>query len=226
MTKIHSAMVELRSKLLPMAEQLANLHSPELQTLERSEQGWTIGWSHGKEHFKDGTYDMAKGSFYMNPFFASTNENPNVYPSSLQPQLEERLMTMTRFMSKVGSWVGTLCDLYLQRETGSVGALDDPWIISKSLVSGLAVKARLLYYFPKTEHNHDEKDVSGVAFDDWCGQHKDHGSITALLPGMLCEHNNSKSDGSSTESSDPYPPLLYIETRQRELVHARLGESC
>jgi hypothetical protein len=146
---IPSAMVELRSKLLPMAEQLANLAPTELQMLERPEQDWTVGWSQGKEHFTDGTYDMAKGSFYINPYFASEQDNPNVYPPSLQPQLEERLMTMTRFMSKVGRWFGKLCDLYLQRESGSDIALDDPWTISKSLASGLAFKARLLYYYPR-----------------------------------------------------------------------------
>jgi hypothetical protein len=193
--------------------------------LERSEQDWTVGWSHGKEHFTDGTYDTAKGSFYISPYFASEQDNPNVYPPSLQPQLEERLMTMTRFMSKVGRWVGKLCDLYLQRESGSDIALDDPWTISKSLASGLAFKARLLFY-PKTEHHEspkrDDKVTSMVVFDDWCGQHKDHGSITALLPGMPCEHNNSTitSIGSSAKQSDPFPPGLYVETRQRELVHA------
>jgi isopenicillin N synthase-like dioxygenase len=240
-TNMPSSKVKLRNSLLPLAEKLAKLPADELKALEQPDQGWTIGWSHGKEHFKDGTYDMAKGSFYMNPFAT----NSNVYPTSLQPHLEEQLMTMTRFMSKIGMWIATLCDLYIQREaskeqlsstTDEVISIDDAWIISKSLASGQAsAKARLLYYFPKTtpahelssHNNHNEMPV----FDDWCGQHKDHGTITALLPGMLCHNGATASLGTkqssatntSNSAKDPHPPGLYIETRQKELVHANMA---
>ncbi|KAG7371313.1 pyridoxamine 5'-phosphate oxidase [Nitzschia inconspicua] len=231
-TQIPSEMVQLRSTLLPMAEQLANLPSQELKRLERPDDGWTIGWSHGKEHFKDGSYDMAKGSFYVNPFFGGNhNKNPNVYPPSLQPHLEERMMKMTRFMGQVGLWVGTLCDLYLQREaTGTVD--DDPWMITSSLVTGSAAKARLLYYFPKEVaiqdmQSHTELKEENMVFDDWCGQHKDHGSITALLPGMLFDSNNHTTTKHTigASSNTPYPPGLYIETRQGELVNASLAST-
>lgn len=228
-TDIPIHMVQLRSTLLPMAERLALLPSATLQEAERPETGWTLGWSHGKEHFKDGTYDVAKGSFYINPFY--DQQDPNIYPRPLQPYLQQLLIPMTRFMSEVGLWVGTLCDLYLQRE-GT--ASNDPWMISQSLATGIAAKARLLYYFPRDESkavavvkNDKTRTECGqdVVFDDWCGQHKDHGSITALLPGMLCDGTGSApaSDTSSSSKNDPHPPGLYIETRNGELVHASLA---
>ncbi|KAL3911684.1 MAG: hypothetical protein SGILL_007185, partial [Bacillariaceae sp.] len=133
---IPPSMATLRTKLLPLAEKLAMLPKGELEQLERPDLGWTIGWSHGKERFKDNTYDMAKGSFYANPFF--DEKNPNVYPAPLQPRLEEDLMNMTRFMSRVGMQIATLCDLYLQREESTTDC--NPWMISESLASGLQAK--------------------------------------------------------------------------------------
>jgi isopenicillin N synthase-like dioxygenase len=220
-TGIPPEMVKLRTKLLPQAERLASLPKNELVNLERPDLGYTIGWSHGKEHFKDGTYDTAKGSFYVDPFFELKAGNPNVYPLSLQPNLEKDLMTMTRFMSHVGMQIATLCDLYLQREKATTDG--EPWMISKSLASGSRAKARLLYYFPKTEPLQQNARKAPV-FDDWCGQHKDHSTITSLLPGMLCENSATFNNGSSSPpTNDPYPPGLYIENRQKELVHASLA---
>ncbi|KAL3906626.1 MAG: hypothetical protein SGILL_009192, partial [Bacillariaceae sp.] len=119
--------------------------------------------------------------------------------------------------------IATLCDLYLQREESTTDC--NPWMISESLASGLQAKARLLYYFPKNGLS-QQSAAKVPVFDDWCGQHKDHSTITALLPGMLCKDSKSGTAGKNSAAppeNDPYSPGLYIETRQKELVHASLA---
>jgi isopenicillin N synthase-like dioxygenase len=101
-------------------------------------------------------------------------------------------------------------------------------MISNSLASCHAAKARLLYYFPTTTPQEEatsgsSSSSSTTTFDDWCGWHKDHGSLTALLPGMLC--GSSQSDGDDDSSSTSPSAGLYIQTRQGELVHAALSSS-
>jgi hypothetical protein len=282
-TDLPSDMVRLRKKLLPKASKLANLSSKELMSLERPDTGYSIGWSHGKESFRnvgndDDTrrYDTAKGSFYMNPFTSSSSNDDNdnnknnnnndsvpavvnVYPPSLQPYLEEDLLIMTNFMSRVGFWIAILCDLYLYEEQHqqqcafdhddsnkhnntypSLSSFDNnEWMVYNSLKLGkTAAKARLLYYFPpgQQQHQHqhqqhqqtEEENVENdQVFDDWCGWHTDHGSLTALLPGMLCDEEEEDEAGSSNNEKENHPkkqsassstssthskPGLYIQT--------------
>ncbi len=269
-TDLPPDMVELRQRLLPMAADLANLPPEELQALELPHTHYTIGWSHGKERLKGagaGDYDLAKGSFYMNPFFDYSSErrgvdggNPNVYPPSLQPQLEENMMKMTRFMTKVGLWIAQLCDLYLEQQerlqdnehiqdkrrdaristdesSSSSTSTTCQGMIYNSLKSCQTTKARLLYYFPAQRETqvslplyHQQQHDT---FDDWCGWHKDHGSLTALLPGMLCggdsgggcgKPTNTYNGTTDTKQADVHQPGLYIQTRRPgELVHAQLS---
>jgi hypothetical protein len=279
-TSIPPEMVDLRKRLLPRAEELANLPSNELSALEQPETGYSIGWSHGKESFrvvddddkhngnesdsgtKDGVpkrrYDTAKGSFYMNPFAdASTT---NVYPPSLQPSLEDDLLQMTRFMSDVGLWIALLCDLYLEStlttntnaNTNTINSQEqecpsqdraenteidfipssistNQWMVYKSLKYGKpAAKARLLYYFPQKPQEGQKKQNQESSFrttngdnvyDDWCGWHTDHGTLTGLLPGMLCDDQEPTNDSATqqpfkTKSSFAGPkPGLYIKTK-------------
>jgi len=96
------------------------------------------------------------------------------------------------------------------------------WMVYKSLKHGRpAAKARLLYYFPQgqqknSEHDQKEETLKGnggdVVYDDWCGWHTDHGSLTALLPGMLC--NDGDDDRTKPMSASLHPrPGLYIKTK-------------
>ncbi len=237
-TSLPPEMVKLRQKLLPKAENLANLPREELEALELPEKGYSFGWSHGKESFRvqngettKRRYDTAKGSFYFNPYANSEN----VYPSSLQPSFEDELLQMTRFMSKVGLWIAVLCDLYL----GSLGKEDDlhekdctanfdiassissnPWMVYKSLKDGKpSAKARLLYYFPHHEQDEPLSNTDHV-YDDWCGWHTDHGSLTALLPGMLTGTTDNRSVAIGPK------PGLYIKTigDNERLVHVDLAQ--
>jgi isopenicillin N synthase-like dioxygenase len=205
-TKIPPRVVALRSIVLPMARDFANLSADELEGITLPEKLYAIGWSHGREQFK-GQYDVAKGSFYMDPF----RPEQNVYPPSLQPQLEDSLMEMTRFMSQVGQWITKLCDVYLEQQ-----GVEMQRSLFDTLESCVNAKARLLHYFPTTANN-KEHDGAGDSFSDWCGWHLDHGSITALLPGICLEDTDAQTITAPDSSAG-----LYIRTRAQELVHVRL----
>lgn len=203
-TDIPQRLVDLRTSVLTMAEQLANLPANELEELTLPETDYTIGWSHGKEQFGldangQPTYDTRKGSFYLDPF-----RKNNIFPTKSLPTLEAELLEVTRSMSQAALWVSKLCDAFLQRN-------DD--MIFQSLKSRINTKARLLYYFPN-----DESVAGQSSDDDWCGWHKDHGSLTALLPGMIFgEHASSGASAGQTKK-----PGLYIQTRDGSQIHVQL----
>ncbi len=61
---------ELRQRVLPMAWQLAHLSAQDLENITKPDACYSVGWSHGQEKLAgpDGPPDLAKGSFYANPF--------------------------------------------------------------------------------------------------------------------------------------------------------------
>ncbi len=185
-------------------------------------------------------YDTAKGSFYMNPYADASIEN--VYPPTLQPFLEDDLLEMTQFMTQVGLWIAVLCDLYLvaatntdscslKQECSSQDAIgqkssdsdldlassisSNQWMVYNSLKSGKPMaKARLLYYFPREETEEISISHSNhLVLDDWCGWHTDHGTLTALLPGML----TGEREPQDTQTSEmTQKPGLYIQTKMED----------
>jgi isopenicillin N synthase-like dioxygenase len=190
---------------------------------------YTIGWSHGQEEFRPGVPDTRKASFYFDPYVAERNVFPTKHSSSSLLDMEALVMEMTHFMTQVGLWIAQLCDVYLQHKHNNKA-------IYESLKSCDQTKARLLYYFPPTESTTTTSTSSSSSFDDWCGWHKDHGSLTALLPGLLddddddgqnsteCATNSNTIIGDSTTTK----PGLYIQTtttnndRQDDPVHVPL----
>ncbi|OEU23703.1 hypothetical protein FRACYDRAFT_233878 [Fragilariopsis cylindrus CCMP1102] len=266
-TDLPSDMVQLRKKLLPKASKLANLSSKELMSLERPDTGYSIGWSHGKESFRNADnnddtrrYDTSKGSFYMNPFISSSsnddsdnkNDNNNndsvpavvnVYPPSLQPHLEEDLLIMTKFMSRVGLWIAILCDLYLYEEQHQQQCEFDDDDINKhnktypypSLSSfdnneWMVKRQQRQDYFPpgqqqqqqqqqQIEEEHVDNDQ---VFDDWCGWHTDHGTLTALLPGMLCDEEEEEA-GSSKNEKESHPKKQQSASSSTSSTHSKPG---
>ena len=216
-TDIPSEFVELRQQIMELAKTLATtLSQDELDTITLPETMYSIGWSHGKEKLsRSGEYDTGKGSFYFDPF----RKDVNVYPQSLQPKLEDSLQTMTEFMASVGWMIAKLCDAYLGNT-----------LVTSSLQTKVNTKARLLYYFPPPPPTTTTASKESSSFDDWCGWHTDHGSITALVPGHLfgeeeagTPHNNNNKDGDKSNNKN-YKAGLYIQTRKEttETVHVKL----
>eukprot|EP00980_Cylindrotheca_fusiformis_P003340 scaffold746_cov123-Cylindrotheca_fusiformis.AAC.28 len=193
---IPEEMVSLRLKVLTLAQELANLPDADLEEITLPSTLYTIGWSHGKEQFR-GEYDTGKGSFYFDPF----QEEQNAFPRSMQPHMEHSLLTTTKRMSQVGLWVAALCNLYLTQNN-----IAPERGIPESLAGCRNAKARLLYYYPTAESKEE-------SLDSWCGWHKDHGSLTILVPGLLFGPDSEKNAKTG----------LYIRTRERdEVVHVKL----
>jgi hypothetical protein len=91
-------------------------------------------------------------------------------------------------------------------------------------------KARLLHYFPKTQEEVDAaaeavktEGTDHDAFSGWCGWHNDHGSLTALAPGMFFDENPADGGAAGailTGSPDPAAGL-YVRSRSGELVQVQ-----
>jgi isopenicillin N synthase-like dioxygenase len=239
-TNVPFEMVALRQTVLTLAPQLASLPLDELNALTLPDTFYTIGWSHGKEQFGksitgETLYDTRKGSFYLDPF-RNNNDNKNVFPSSLP--LEGPLLEITHWMSQTTLWISQLCDAYLasvDSEHQTQKHNDHPrGSVFASLETRQNTKARLLYYFPftptiKNVKDHTTHDYSSL--DDWCGWHKDHGTLTALLPGLIFDDDGD--DNSSSNIHDETmkqndtvlptkPPGLYIQTRNKSQIHVQL----
>eukprot|EP00934_Nitzschia_sp_Nitz4_P007902 Nitzschia sp. Nitz4//scaffold98_size77359//14847//16154//NITZ4_005539-RA/size77359-processed-gene-0.33-mRNA-1//-1//CDS//3329560730//7892//frame0 len=208
----------LRTQVLTLSHALAHLSTEELTTLERPDLHYSIGWSHGKEQFKnqdstqlqnnsDATpiYDTSKGSFYLDPY----RPEQNVFPSSFS--MEQPLLEMTRWMTETSLKVARLCDQYVSTKTSD--SADDitstATMIEDSLRSSNNPKARLLYYFPVNETSEDSSSDA-----PWCGWHKDHGSLTVLLPALFVNETiPSQPQFSNQPPPSPTPSGLIIQTR-------------
>ena len=57
----------LRSNLLPLAYQLANLPPHQLEEITAPQSQYQVGWSHGREKLEGDKLDFSKGSYYANP---------------------------------------------------------------------------------------------------------------------------------------------------------------
>lgn len=223
-SNIPDDLVRLRQTVLPLAAELATLPQEELRALERPEDGYNLGWSHGKEQFGlDPTtgqpiYDTFKGSFYLDPFRQEI-PNHNVFPNTALPSLKDPLLEVTQWMTQVALWIAQLCDAYLEKAADSMddnGRVPSESILYNSLQTKVNTKARLLYYFPKkNQQDSQQTTLSSSKDDDWCGWHKDHGSLTVLLPGMMLEGNVEAPTGSGGGG-------LYIQRRDQQEVLVRI----
>jgi hypothetical protein len=91
-----------RSRLLPLARSLAQLPAEAKSALEAPEHNYSVGWSHGKEHFM-GAPDFSKGSFYANPEvdkpFVEREWPDNLWPRQHLPELEPAFKALGKHTS-------------------------------------------------------------------------------------------------------------------------------
>lgn len=226
-----------RQALLKEAYHLAHLSPTALQACERPDALFSVGWSHGRE-FLNGKPDTAKGSFYANPWTNSlikhlTQQYPekmdywkqeaaakpecyadNVWPEDL-PSLEKYFMELGQIMGNTGILVAAVCDAYCRKHNVELG-------LQQTLQRSRNSKGRLLHYFakdapaPSDEKKQDADDESD-SFDSWCGWHNDHGSLTALAPGLFLDPQ-----GNPVDNPDPDYAGLYIQARNGEIYHVAL----
>jgi len=215
---------EQRARLLPLGRRFANLSDEVKGLYEHPSSFYSFGWSHGKEKLQ-GRPDLAKGSFYNNPLYNDPFESdpdilreyasfahPNIWPTEHLPELEGAFMSLGSTMCEVGYLVADQCDKLVKMHS----PLYEAGKLKRTISTSRVTKARLLHYFPKTQEEVNAANSLGEehAFSGWCGWHNDHGSLTALAPGMF--HDEAHPDVPLTSSPDP-DAGLYVRSRQGEL---------
>ena len=111
---------------------------------------------------------------------------PNIWPKEL-PHLETHFMHVYTLLTKlgklivdVGKLVASQCDAYLSKSNPNSPKLAD------AIESSINAKARLLHYFPISDHDVDDADN----FDSWCGLHVDHSMLTGLTCPMYIDETD------------------------------------
>jgi hypothetical protein len=175
-----------RLALLPLAAQLPTL--PDIDSCVDASSLYSIGWSHGKEALgPSGQRDVSKGSYYVNPFAATSDDDKddtatstkNVWPASL-PQLRPAVLEMADLLQRVGCLVAKVCDAYCQSKQQGTSTSSNS--IEQAIRTSRAAKARLLHYFAApTVRDNDHGAASTTTMNDdddddysWCAWHNDH----------------------------------------------------
>lgn len=139
-----------------------------------------------------------------------------------------------RLMVDVGRLVARACDAYVRSIATSstdgngegAESVYDGNYLEDMIASSTTTKARLLHYYPAPPSDVEEGAGGGAGagdaepLDSWCGEHLDHGCLTALTSAMYVDesHTTFSSDGGSVELPElPQAPDarsgLYIRDR-------------
>jgi isopenicillin N synthase-like dioxygenase len=200
---------EKRKKLLPLARKLALLSDSEKSELEQPEHSYSIGWSHGKEHFA-GEPDYSKGSFYANPEVDIPPEQEqwpkNIWPQKSIHEFEHAFKDLGQEMIRVGSLLGTHIDKFIKAFHPSY----EEGTISSIIKNHKSHVGRLLHYFPQSGSN-----------KAWCGWHNDHCALTALTSSMYL--NQTTGEIVSANETTELKVGLFIKNRQGEPCKIRAG---
>ncbi|KAK9827980.1 hypothetical protein WJX81_004585 [Elliptochloris bilobata] len=160
----------LRRRLLLLAERLAALPADITQRLEDPDSLWNIGWSRGREALADGQLDVHKASFYANPLLDCPDADaiaaarfpsycrPNLWPDEELPELRAAFRDLGVLIISVGLLLAGHCDRYA------------------------AARAAALLANPE---GHTLGKADAGAEGDWCGWHRDHGSLTGLTAALF-----------------------------------------
>jgi hypothetical protein len=182
---------EKRRHLLPLAARLPAL--PDLAECERPDLHYSFGWSHGKEQLRPGVPDLAKGSYYADPFReegptpaaeqptnndmkggsnepSKNNASHNVWPRSLQ--LREPFLEMSVVVAETGRLLAKVCDCCCRRHGVDLA-------LHETLTRSTSAKGRLLHYFDMSSGSSaNAAAATGAPAAEeqlWCGWHNDHG---------------------------------------------------
>lgn len=177
--------VEAKRRLFQLAHQLVHLPHDYLEKeLTDRESLYNAGWSFGKEKLGD-TPDTSKGSFYFNPV-TDTPGTPedrqkyplsypnNLWPSERLPELEPAAKTLGCLLTRVAVQVSHWIDGHAK---GRNPHYKDQYLHSRMKDTD-KVKGRLLYYFPLSGNDADQRKE-----DSWYG-----GAWSCVYPigGTVC----------------------------------------
>lgn len=205
------------------------------ESLSSPSSGYLIGWSHGKETLKTGSYDTLKGSYYVNCSFyqglvaEKTHgskllgyTDPNIWPrESLLPGFRQTFEELCTIIIDTAVLVARACDRY-----ATVHVHDyEPGYLEQIVRTSTTTKARLLHYFPPEiskiltladdasapiTHPHELKELVDDARElgSWCTTHLDHGCLTGLTSALyIDESDHLPSLSDSHEQTDFLPSL-------------------
>ena len=203
----------LREKLLQYASYIAHLPRATLESLTVPEAKYLVGWSHGKETLKPGTYDTLKGSYYVNCAFhqdpslqaapeAANYANfpeyteDNVWPpEDVLPGFRATFQELCSLVIDIAALVARACDRYA---TAHMDGYEEGYL-ERVVSTSMTTKARLLHYFPPDDistteaeqHDYSPQDVASVADeeDSWCATHLDHGCLTGLTSALFVDES-------------------------------------
>ena len=178
-----------------------------------------IGWSHGKETLKSGSYDTLKGSYYVNCSFypKSTVENSNglnvpelpgytganIWPREiLLPGFRQTFEELCILIIDVATLVARACDRYAAAHIDGY----ESGYIENIVKTSTTTKARLLHYFPPEIPKYLTSTYEGLESinnaqeaqeeidviqnrDSWCATHIDHGCLTGLTSALYIDES-------------------------------------
>lgn len=198
---------ETKLKLLNLSLKLTQLEKSVLNSIERPDIDYSLGWSHGKEKF-EGKPDLLKGSFYaiLKPYDKLNSSESNVWPDKHLPELKNAFYNLGNQIREVSFPIYDLIDSYVSSKFPSYN-LKYKQIIQKSDHN----VGRLLHYFPRGNSKID---------CDWCGWHNDHGSLTGLCSALYFEGEKIVNDSLQLRKTG-----LWIQARSGEYVRITYGKN-
>ncbi|CAE7735966.1 unnamed protein product [Symbiodinium sp. CCMP2592] len=213
---------EVRRKLLPLSRRLAQLPKDVLETYERADAHYCVGWSHGREKFK-GKPDLAKGSFYANPLWddpAGGNEevrekfpyaaSRNIWPKEI-PELESAFKETGKVVYSAAEHLVKECDRLVESQHPGHGQR----LYNAAFTDSRMLAGRLLHYFSPSPSSSPD--------DAWCGWHNDNSVITGLVPALWLYEESGEEVASSQVSSSGG---LYVRARDRSVLRVALPSDC
>ena len=193
----------------------------------------------------NGKPDILKGSYYANPTLDhknvhedtlnvhSTYLRSNIWPTEVDcPGFEKAYKALASFMTEIGKRLAKACDHLVASHSNTVS-------IEKLITTSHCSKARLLHYFPPSDHlvsiaSESQEMGEGESGEDgqdtWCGEHVDHSLLTALCPGMYLFHPVQTHSSKRLQPLIVPPPTssagLYIRTRAGQTIKASIPSDC
>lgn len=163
-------------------------------------------------------------------------ETRNIWPSEeVLPGFRQPILDLTRYMVKVGIDVARACDVHVKTRVPGYTRNH----LEEMVRDSRTCKARLLHYFPTTTHADPSgsavkkgeaggKEDGGEVMDEeaWCGEHLDHGCLTALTSAIYCDDRHSpvtRDPSAATTTADEIQEQQEIDPKAGLYIRSRSG---
>jgi isopenicillin N synthase-like dioxygenase len=199
--------LEKKNRFFKLIDDLVHLPPNVLNSLERPDLKYSLGWSYGKEYFNDKP-DLLKASYYAQ-LLQNSAINPkdhNIWPKEL-PELSKSFFECGKIIRDNGIILLNVIDKYIHSVYPKYN-LEYTKIIEDSREN----TGRMLYYYPR-KYAKDQNMYE----NNWCEWHNDHGSLTGLASSIYVNEKGTETNLKLSKTG------LYIQTRKGETVRAPFG---